>query len=368
VGGETLFVEVSAHTKQGIDELLENLLLQSELLELKANAKKTASGSVIEARMDRARGPMCTVLVQEGTLHVGDTVVVGEHVGKVRALLNDRGANVDSAGPSMPVEILGLSGVPGAGDALNALEDEKAARQLAEFRHNQSRRRELGNVSAKATYEDILGQIQSGNAHELKVLIKSDVQGSAEAIKESLAKLGTDKVSVNVISTGVGGIHETDVNLAKAAGAVIIGFNVRSAGKASQLAEREGVEIRVYDVIYELLDDAKSLMRGLLPKERAEKALGRLEVRQTFTIPKVGTIAGCFVVDGKINRAAHLRLVRDNVKIYEGKVGSLRRFKDDVREVVQGYECGASIAGYNDIREGDVIEAYELEEVTPDLE
>jgi translation initiation factor IF-2 len=367
-GGETLFVEVSAHTKQGIDELLENLLLQSELLELKANAKKTASGSVIEARMDRARGPMCTVLVQEGTLHVGDTVVVGEHVGKVRALLNDRGANVDSAGPSMPVEILGLSGVPGAGDALNALEDEKAARQLAEFRHNQSRRRELGNVSAKATYEDILGQIQSGNAHELKVLIKSDVQGSAEAIKESLAKLGTDKVSVNVISTGVGGIHETDVNLAKAAGAVIIGFNVRSAGKASQLAEREGVEIRVYDVIYELLDDAKSLMRGLLPKERAEKALGRLEVRQTFTIPKVGTIAGCFVVDGKINRAAHLRLVRDNVKIYEGKVGSLRRFKDDVREVVQGYECGASIAGYNDIREGDVIEAYELEEVTPDLE
>jgi len=366
-GGETLYVEVSAITKQGIDDLLETLVLQSELLELTANPERAAVGTVVEARMDRARGPMCSVLVTEGTLRVGDTVVAGEHIGKVRALLDDRGASVASAGPSTPVEVLGLGGVPEAGDSLNAIEDERSARQLAEFRHNQVRRKELGAASAKTTYEEILGQIQSGDVRELKLLLKVDVQGSGEAVREALLKLGTEKVSVNPISVGVGGIHETDVNLAKAAGAVIVGFNVRPAGKASQLAEREGVEIRVYDVIYELLDDVKSLMRGLLPKEQAEREMGRLEVRQTFSIPKIGTVAGCSVLEGRVTRNSHVRVIRDSVKIYDGRISSLKRFKDDVREVAQGYECGLTLQGYNDIKDGDILETYEIEEVTPEL-
>ena len=366
-GGETQFVQVSAKTREGLDSLLEALVLQSELLELKANADKPAKATVIEAKLDRARGSMCTVLVQEGTLRVGDTVVVGPHLGKVRAMLDDRGQQIDAAPPSTPVEILGIGGVPRAGDALNAVADDKAARQLAEHRHNQARRRELAGASASRTYEDILGRIQSGESHELKLLVKADVHGSAEAVKESLNKLSTDKVSVNVISAGVGGIHETDVNLAKAADALIVGFNVRSAGKANQLAEREGVQIKTYDVIYEVLDDVKQLMQGLLPKERREKLTGRVEVRQTFTIPKLGVIAGCAVLDGKVTRASHLRLIRDSVKIYDGKVGSLRRFKDDVREVEKGYECGLSLDGYNDIKEGDLIEAYDVEEVAASL-
>jgi len=365
-GGDTLFVPVSAITKEGVDDLLESLLLQADLLELKANPKKPAKGTVVEARMDRARGAMCTILVQDGTLRVGDTVVVGEHLGKVRAMLDEEGESVKEAGPSVPVEVLGLSGIPEAGDALNAVVDDKAARQLAEHRHEQKRKSEIGSVTAK-TYEDILGALQNGNACELKLLIKSDVQGSSEAIRESLKKLSTDKVEVNVVSAGVGGIHETDINLAKASGAIIVGFNVRAGAKASQLAEREGVELRIYDVIYELLDDTKDLMRGLLPKEKKEKFMGRAEVRQTFMIPKVGMVAGCAVLDGKISRKAHVRLIRANVKIFDGKFASLRRFKDDVREVQQGYECGIGIEGYNKLQENDIIEAYEVEEVTPDL-
>ncbi|MBK6848740.1 MAG: translation initiation factor IF-2 [Proteobacteria bacterium] len=366
-GGETIFVEVSAHTKQGIDRLLESLLLQAELLELRANPSKHAIGTVVEARMDRARGAMCTVLVQEGTLRVGEVVVAGEHIGKVRALLDDRGNSLEFAGPSTPVEVLGMGGVPEAGDDFNALVDEKAARQLAEFRHGQARRKELGNASAKTTYEEILGKIQSGAGQDLKLLIKADVHGSAQAVRDAVSKLATEKVAVNVISAGVGGIHETDVNLAKAAGAVILGFSVRPAGKASQLAEREGVEIRIYDIIYELLDDVKGLMRGLLPKQRTEKPMGRAEVRETFTIPRLGTIAGCGVLEGKVTRSAHVRVIRESVKVYDGRIGSLRRFKDDVREVAQGYECGLSIDGYNEIKPGDGLEFYEIEESAPEL-
>jgi translation initiation factor IF-2 len=365
-GGQTIVVPVSAITKEGISDLLESLVLQAELLELKANPQKFAKGSVVEARMDRARGAMCTVLVQEGTLRVGDTIVCGEHMGKVRALLDDRGEPVDEAGPSTPVELLGLGGVPQAGDVLNAVADDKVARQLAEHRHNSTRQRDLASSGVKSV-EQILDALRSGDARELKLLIKADVQGSSEAIRESVSKLSTEKVQVNVISAGVGGIHETDVNLAKAAGALVVGFNIRTAGKASQLAEREGVRIETYDVIYELLDDVKDLMRGLLPKERSERLIGRAEVRQTFSIPKIGMIAGCAVIDGKITRNSQLRLIRDNVKIYDGRVSSLKRFKDDVREVVQGYECGIGIEGYNSIQESDVIEAYEVDEVTPEL-
>jgi translation initiation factor IF-2 len=366
-GGETIFVDVSARTKAGVENLLEALNLQAELLELTANPDKPAVGTIIEAKLDRARGVMCTVLVREGTLHVGDTVVCGEHLGKIRAILDDRGQTVKDAGPSTPVEILGMSGVPEAGDNLNAVADEKAARTLAEHRRNEHRRKELAGTASR-TYEQILDRIKSGDTHEIKLLVKTDVHGSSEAVRDALLKLTTEKVSVGVISSAVGGIHETDVNLAKAAGAIIIGFNVRAAGKATLLAEREGVQIRIYDIIYELLDDVRDLMQGLLPKERREKFLGRAEVRDTFNIPKIGTVAGCGVQEGKITRNAQLRLVRDNVKIYDGRVGSLRRFKEDVREVEKGYECGLSIDGYNDIHVGDVVEAYEIEEVVASLD
>jgi len=367
-GGETLYVNVSAKTKEGLDTLLETLHLQADLLELRANPDKPAVGTIIESKLDKTRGAMCTVLVQEGTLKVGDTVVAGEHLGKVRAMLDEHGQQMDAAPPSTPVEILGLGGVPQAGDMLNCVPDEKGARTLAEHRGDERKRREMASAVGAKTMEALLDQLRSGQAKEIKLLLKADVHGSAEATRESLLKLGTEKVRVNVIASNVGGISENDVNLAKAAGAIIVGFNVRAAGKASQLAEREGVEIRTYDVIYEMLDEVKSLMRGMLPKERREKFLGRAEVRETFHIPKVGTVGGCGVQDGKITRGSLLRLVRDNIKIYDGRVGSLRRFKDDVKEVLQGYECGLSIEGYNDIKVGDVIEAYEFEEIAPSLE
>lgn len=367
-GGDTMFVPVSAKMRQGIQELLERLIIQSEMLELTANPNKAAKGTVLEAQLDKARGAMCSVLVQEGTLRVGETIVVGEHTGKVRALLDDRGRQLREAGPSTPVEILGLGGVPRAGDVLNVVPDEKAARVLSEHRANENRRRDMAGSAASLTYEDLLGRIQGGELRELKVLVKADVHGSAEAVREALLKQSTKKVTINVISAGVGGIAEADVNLAKAAGAIIFGFNVRPTSKAKQLAEREGVELRAYDIIYELLDDAKNLMQGLLPKIKKESFLGKAEVRDIFSIPKVGTIAGCGVTEGKVTRNSHLRLVRDNVKIYEGKLGSLRRFKDDVREVAQGFECGIVIDGYNDVKVGDVIEAYEIQEIAATLE
>ncbi|RMH39408.1 MAG: translation initiation factor IF-2 [Deltaproteobacteria bacterium] len=365
-GGDTQYVEISALKKLNIDKLLEAIALQAELLELKANPDKPASGVVIEARLDRARGPVATALVQQGTLHVGDIVVAGEIMGKVRAMLDDKGDNVKEAGPSMPVEILGLDGVPDAGDTFHVT-DEKTAKRVVEHRRDQKRKKELA-ASSKLSLENIMEKIQTGDQKELKVVLKADVQGSAEALKDALQKLSTEKVSVNVISAGVGGITETDVNLAKAGGAIIVGFHVRPAGKAAKHAEQEGVEIKLYNVIYEALDEVKAAMAGLLAPIKKEKEVGKLEVRQTFNISKVGTVAGCYVTEGKIQRKSLLRVIRDSVQVYEGRVGQLKRFKDDVNEVDQGYECGLMIDGFNDIQVGDIVEAYEIVEEAATLE
>jgi translation initiation factor IF-2 len=366
-GGTTIFVPVSAKTKEGIDKLLEMLSLQAELLELKANPNKAAKGHVVEARLDRARGAISTILVEEGTLHVGDLVVAGEYSGKIRAMLGDKGQTITDAGPSTPVEVLGLDGVPDAGEIFNVVGDEKAAKALVEHRHETRRKKELAG-SGRVSLENILDKIKSGDVKEVKVVLKADVQGSIEAIANALTKLSTETVGVNVISTGVGGITESDVSLAKASSAIVIGFNVRPAGKAQQVAEQEGVDIKLYQVIYDAIDDVKKAMVGMLAPITREKVIGKAEVRQVFNIPKAGTIAGSFVLEGKITRKAQLRLVRDSVVIYTGKVGSLRRFKDDASEVAQGYECGLSIEGYGDIREKDIIEAFEIETLQATLE
>lgn len=365
-GGETMYVNVSALKGEGIAQLIETIALSAEMLELKANPNKMASGLVIEARLDRNRGPMATVLVQEGTLRVGDIVVAGRTVGKVRALLDDLGQPIKEAGPSTPVELLGLDGVPEAGDAVNVAEDDRAAKSVVEHRRQQWRKRELAST-AKVSLEGLMERFQEGESKELKVVLKADVQGSSEALKAALVKLSTDKVKVNCIAAGVGGITESDVNLAKAGGAVIVGFHVRPAGKSSKLAEQEGVEIRLYDIIYDALDDVKKAMAGLLAPIRREVAMGKLEIREVFSIPKVGAIGGCMVTDGKVTRRAHLRVIRDAVQVYEGKVGSLRRFKDDVSEVQQGYECGLQVAGWNEMRPGDVVEAYDVVEEAAQL-
>jgi len=366
-GGTTIYVNVSAKTKEGVDKLLEMLALQAELLELRANPNKAAKGHVVEARLDRARGAISTILVEDGTLRVGDLVVAGEYTGKIRAMLGDKGQSVTEAGPSTPVEVLGLDGVPDAGEVFNVVSDEKAAKALAEHRHENRRKKELAG-SSRVSLENILDKIKSGDVKEVKVVLKADVQGSIEAIANALTKLSTESVGVNVISTGVGGITESDVSLAKASAAVVIGFNVRPAGKAQQLAEQESVDIKLYQVIYDAIDDVKKAMVGMLAPIMREKMMGKAEVRQVFNIPKAGTIAGSFITEGKITRKAQLRLVRDSVVIYTGKVGSLRRFKDDASEVAQGYECGLSIEGYGDVRVGDVIEAFEVESVAPTLE
>jgi translation initiation factor IF-2 len=365
-GGETIFVDVSAYTKVGIDKLLESIQLQAELLDLKANPKKLAKGVVVEAKLDRGRGPMATVLVQEGTLRVGDIIVSGEAMGKVRALLNDKGSSVLEAGPSMPVEVLGLDSVPEAGDMVNAVAEEKAAKSVIENRRDARRQKDVGTVG-KVSLENILEKIQEGQLKELKVILKTDVQGSAEALKEALSKLSTEQVKVNVISAGVGGITESDVNLANAGGAVIIGFHVRPAGKASSLAEQEGVDIKLYDIIYEAIDDVKKAMVGLLAPIKREKPVGKIEIRQVISIPKVGNVAGAYVTEGKVTRQSLIRIIRDNVQIFTGKLASLKRFKDDQREVVAGYECGFTIEGYQDIKEGDIVEAYEIVEEAPTL-
>src|SRR5450432_3023325 len=367
-GGETIYVNVSAKTKEGVDKLLEMLALQAELLELKANPNKPAKGHVVEARLDRARGPISTILVEDGTLKLGDLVVAGEYSGKIRAMLGDKGQAVTEAGPSTPVEVLGLDGVPDAGEMFNVVTDEKAVKSLVEHRHDQRRKKELAVSGNRVSLENILDKIKSGDVKEVKVVLKADVQGSIEAIANALTKLSTDSVGVNVISSGVGGITESDVSLAKASSAIIIGFNVRPAGKAQQLAEQEGVDIKLYQVIYDAIDDVKKAMVGMLAPISREKVMGKVEVRQVFNIPKAGTIAGSFVTEGKITRKALVRLIRDSVVIYTGKVGSLRRFKDDASEVAQGYECGVSIEGYSDLREGDIIESFEMETIAPTLE
>jgi translation initiation factor IF-2 len=365
-GGETMYVNVSALKGENIDKLLEAIALTAEVLELKATADKPASGVVIEARLDRNRGPMATILVQEGTLRTGDIVVAGRTMGKVRAMLDDRGEQVEEAGPSTPLEILGLDGVPEAGDQVNVAEDDKVAKQVVEHRRQQERKRELSS-KARVSLEGLMERASEGATKELKVVLKADVQGSAEALKAALVKLSTEKVRVVVIAAAVGGITESDVNLAKAGGAIIVGFHVRPAGKSSKLAEQEGVEIRLYDIIYDALDEVKAAMAGLLAPIKREVAMGQLQVLETFSIPKVGTIAGCKVSSGKITRKAHLRIIRDAVQVYEGKVGSLRRFKDDVSEVQTGYECGVMVAGWNELKPGDVIETYEVIEEAAQL-
>ncbi len=365
-GGDTIFVNVSAKKKIGIDELMEMLWLQAEILELKADPNKPARGHVIESKLDKGRGPVATVLVSEGTLHVGDAIVCGMHYGKVRAMINDKGQRVDSAGPSTPVEVQGLSGLPEAGNEFVVLKDEKQAREVAEYRQRKAREAELAKAS-KVSLESIFEKLQEAEVKELNLLIKADVQGSLEALSDALTKLSTKDVRVNIVRGSIGAITESDVLLASASNAIIIGFNVRPTSSAKSLAEQEHVDIRYYDVIYNAIDEVKAAMVGMLEPEYREKVLGKAEVRETFRVSKVGTVAGCYVLEGTIPRNANARLLRDNVVIYTGKIASLKRFKEDVREVQAGYECGIGLEKFNDIKVGDIIEAYEMEEVRPEL-
>ncbi len=357
-GGDTIMVSVSAQTKQGIPDLLAMLLLQADVLELKANPDKLARGVVVEARLDRGKGPVATILVQEGTLRVGDSVVCGTFYGKVRAMIDDRGRKTDEAPPSFPVEILGLQGVPRAGETLSALSDENKARQIAEHQHDRQRESDLAK-SSKVSLEEFYERIKAGDVKELQVVLKADVHGSAEALNESLSRLGTDEVKPRVIHSSVGGITESDILLASASNAIVIGFNVRPESKASNLASQEGVDVRLYTVIYEVLADIKAALEGMLEPTYREVLQGRAQVRDIFHARGVGTVAGCYVSEGKIQRGSLVRLLRDQVVVHQGELASLRRFKDDVREVSMGYECGMAIQGYQDVKVGDLIEAYE---------
>ncbi|NDY41902.1 translation initiation factor IF-2, partial [Dissulfurirhabdus thermomarina] len=366
-GGQTIFVEISAKKKIGIEALLEMLALQAEVMELKADPVRPARGHVIEARLDKGRGPVATVLVTEGTLRTGDAVVCGLHHGRVRAMLNDKGVRVEEAGPSIPVEIQGLSGVPEAGDELAVLSDEKKAREVAEYRQMKAREAELAKAG-KVTLEGLFERMQEQELKELNIVLKADVQGSVEALGEALRKMSTPEIRVNIVHSGIGAISESDILLASASGAIVIGFNVRPNPQAKALAEKEEVDVRFYDVIYQALDEVRNSMVGLLEPVFEEKVLGQAEVRETFHVPKVGTVAGCFVQEGVVRRNAQARLFRDNVVVYNGKIASLRRFKDDVKEVQAGYECGIGLERFNDIKVGDIIEVYRMEEVAPELE
>ncbi len=366
-GGDTIMVEVSAKEKTGLDTLLEMILLQAEVLELKADPHRLAKGVVVEAKLERGRGPVATVLVQSGTLRVGDVFVVGTFSGKVRALITHMGAKVQEAGPSIPVEVAGLPGVPSAGDVFQVVKDERVAREIAEDRARKQRTADLSG-SAKVTLDDLFAKIKEGSVKELALVIKSDVQGSAEALTAGVEKLATAAVKLRVIHSGVGGITESDVLLAAASNAIVVGFNVRPEPKASALAEQQGVDVRLYTIIYDAMAEIKAAMEGLLEPTLKERTLGRAEVRQVFTVSKAGVIAGAYVVDGTITRAAvGVRVLRDNVVVYAGKLGSLRRFKDDVREVQQGYECGISVENFNDVKAGDIIEAYAIDKIAAKL-
>ena len=360
-GGDVICVPVSALTGMGIDDLLENVLLVAEVKELKANPNRRARGLVIESKLDKGRGPVATVLVQSGTLHQGDYVIVGNAVGRVRVMIDDKGKNIKSAGPSIPVEIVGLDDVPQAGDELNAVEDERMARNLAEQRR-EKQRQEILAANARVNLDDLFNQIADG-VKTLNIIVKADVAGSAEAVKASLIKLSNDEVKVSVIHSAVGGITESDVMLAAASNAIITGFNVRPDKNAIDSAERNGVDIRTHRIIYEIIDEVEAAMKGLLAPVYKENLLGHAEVRQTIRVPNVGTIAGSYILDGKITRAAQIRVVRDGIVIFEDKISSLRRFKDDVKEVNEGYECGVGLEKFNDIKEGDVLEAFIMEEV-----
>jgi len=366
MGGETLDVEVSATKKTNLGKLLEMIGLQTEILDLKANPDRAAEGTVIEAKLDRGRGPVATVLVQRGTLRVGDIVVAGGEWGRVRALIDDQGKNVSQAGPSMPVEVLGFAGTPEAGDRLAVVDDEARAREVTDYRTRQ-RREQPARGAARGSLEQMMNQLKTAGRKEFPLLIKGDVQGSVEAIVGALEKLGTDEVGARILLAGVGGITESDVTLAASTGAAIIGFNVRAHKEARAAAERVGVEIRYYNIIYDLVDDVKKAMSGLLAPTLRETMLGNAEILEIFDVSKVGKIAGCRVTDGKVERGANVRLIRDNVVIHEGKLATLKRFKDDAREVLAGQECGMSFEKYEDMRVGDVIECYRVESIQRSL-
>jgi len=362
-GGQNIFVDISAKKGIGIENLLEMILLQAEIMELKANPARSARGTIIESRLDKGRGPVATVIIQNGTLKVGDAFVAGVTYGKVRALIDDTGKRINEALPSTPVEVVGFENVPQAGDAFYVVEDEKIARQIAHTRAQKKRLAEMQKVQ-KLTFQEIYERIKEGKVKELNLIIKGDVQGSVEALKKAVEDISHPEIKVKVIHTAVGGITESDVNLAVTAQAIIIGFNVRPETKAQELAEQLGVDIRLYSIIYDVIDDVKKALTGMLEPQVREKVTGRAEVRAVFKISKVGTVAGCYVLNGTISRASDgVRIIRDNVVIYEGKLGSLKRFKEDVREVQAGYECGLTIENFNDIKEGDIIENYILEKI-----
>ena len=360
-GGDTIVCPISAKTGEGIDHLLEMVALTAEMAELKANPNRAAKGAVIEARLDKGRGPIMTVLVQNGTLRTGDIIIAGTSVGRVRVMTNDRGEKVDEAGPSVPVEITGMSEVPDAGDTFNVVSDERMARELVEQRKDEKKNASASTV--KVSLEDLFSRIKQGELKDLNIIVKADVQGSAEAIKQSLEKLSNDEVRVKVIHSGVGAINESDVMLAATSGAIIVGFNVRPDNAARDNAARSNVDIRMYRVIYDCINEIEAAMKGMLAPKFKEALIGHAEVRQVYKVSHVGTVCGCYVQDGKITRGCQVRLVRDGIVIHEGALASLRRFKDDVKEVQSGYECGLSVEKYNDIKEGDIVEAFVMEQI-----
>lgn len=366
-GGDTICVDVSALKGTGLDQLLEMIALQADVLELRADPARRARGVVLESRLDKGRGAAATVLVQEGTLHRGDAVVVGTAFGRVRAMENERAERVEEASPATPVQLFGLSGIPEAGQILYAVENERAAREVVEHRTDQERARPT-QPRPKVSLDDLFAQAESEGPKELRVVLKGDVHGSVEAVREALLKLSTDSVSVNVMLAQVGAISESDVMLAAASEAIVVGFHVRPDSAARRAAESHGVDVRTYQVIYEVTDEVRRAMAGLLPPRIEERVLGRAEVRKTFNVPRVGTIAGCYITEGVVRRGARARLLRDGTQIWQGPLGSLKRFKDDAREVQTGFECGIGLEGYNDVHVGDVIEPYEVEEKPATLE
>ena len=361
-GGDTIICPISAKTGAGIDNLLENLVILAEVQELKANPNRAAKGTVIEARLDKGRGPIMTVLVQNGTLHLGDIIIAGTCVGRVRTMINDKGQRVTEAGPSMPVEISGLGEVPSAGDVFNAVADERMARELAEERRIQQMNNSMGGAK-KVSLEDLFSQIQAGEMKTLNIIVKADVQGSAEAVKASLEKISNEEVRVKVIHSAVGAINESDVMLAATSGAIIVGFNVRPDNAARDSAVRSHVDMRMYRVIYDCINEIEAAMKGMLAPKFKEVIIGHAEVRETYKVSKVGTVCGCYCTDGKIQRGCQVRVLRDNIVIHEGELASLRRFKDDVKEVASGYECGMQVEKFNDIKVGDVIECFVMEQI-----
>ncbi|MEE8408906.1 MAG: translation initiation factor IF-2, partial [Myxococcota bacterium] len=366
-GGDTLFVNTSATKGTGIEELLEAIHLQAEILELKANPNRKAQGTVVEAKLDRGRGPVATVLIESGTLHCSDTVVVGETYGKIRAMTDHTGKPMKSAGPSDAVELIGLDLVPDAGDLLNVVDSSDQAKEVAGYRVAQKKAQE-DTSGPRMTLEDLMARMEGNETLELRVVLKADVQGSVEAVRDALLNLSTDEVEVNVLHGGVGGINESDIMLASASDGIVLGFGVRPDNKTRSIADREAVEIRTYRIIYELIDDVRKAMEDKLEPERHEKIVGHAAVRELFKVSKVGTIAGCRVTDGKAVRSVKVRVLRDSVEIYQGKVGSLKHFKDDAREVESGQECGVGVEGFNDIKVNDVLEFFQVEEIARKLD